>query len=228
MMSDTLLQTTVVGSYPQPDWLVDRALLAKGVPRTRLRELWRVQDPWLQQAQDDATLLAIRDMERGGQVDIPVKDIAEPAFRHGQGGDREIGDAAAEAEPDQAADVMAIQIWAASDAAWGRPRRWRLAMIEEILEGPDALADGSIRDATATACSGAPANAGRFARRFPKRLFHKAHCSVPRVRSAGFNFSPVRPLTAVIVRAPERNARHCALHGEKPGGRPCRFTNAGH
>ena len=68
-MSDTLLQTTVVGSYPQPDWLVDRALLAKGVPRTRLRELWRVQDPWLQQAQDDATLLAIRDMERAG-IDI--------------------------------------------------------------------------------------------------------------------------------------------------------------
>ena len=53
MMSDTLLQTTVVGSYPQPDWLVDRDLLAKGVPRTRLRELWRGQDPWLQQAQDD-------------------------------------------------------------------------------------------------------------------------------------------------------------------------------
>lgn len=68
-MSDTLLQTTVVGSYPQPDWLVDRALLAKGVPRTRLRELWRVQDPWLQQAQDDATVLAIRDMERAG-IDI--------------------------------------------------------------------------------------------------------------------------------------------------------------
>ena len=68
-MSDTLLQTTVVGSYPQPDWLVDRVLLAKGVPRTRLRELWRVQEPWLQQAQDDATLLAIRDMERAG-IDI--------------------------------------------------------------------------------------------------------------------------------------------------------------
>jgi len=69
VMSDTLLQTTVVGSYPQPDWLVDRVLLAKGVPRTRLRELWRVQEPWLQQAQDDATLLAIRDMERAG-IDI--------------------------------------------------------------------------------------------------------------------------------------------------------------
>lgn len=68
-MNSALLQTTVVGSYPQPDWLVDRVLLAKGVPRTRLRELWRVQDPYLQQAQDDATLLAIRDMERAG-IDI--------------------------------------------------------------------------------------------------------------------------------------------------------------
>ena len=69
MMADALLQTTVVGSYPQPDWLVDRALLMKGVPRTRLHELWRVQDAYLQQAQDDATLLAIRDMERAG-IDI--------------------------------------------------------------------------------------------------------------------------------------------------------------
>src|SRR4051794_8250847 len=69
MAEAALLQTTVVGSYPQPDWLVDRALLMKGVPRTRLHELWRVQDPYLQQAQDDATLLAIRDMERAG-IDI--------------------------------------------------------------------------------------------------------------------------------------------------------------
>jgi 5-methyltetrahydropteroyltriglutamate--homocysteine methyltransferase len=68
-MTDPLLQTTVVGSYPQPDWLVNRPLLAKGVPRTRLRELWRVEEPFLEQAQDDATLLAIRDMERAG-IDI--------------------------------------------------------------------------------------------------------------------------------------------------------------
>src|SRR6186997_1392777 len=68
-MVDALLQTTVVGSYPQPDWLVDRKLLSKGVPRTRLREIWRVAEPYLEQAQDDATLLAIRDMERAG-IDI--------------------------------------------------------------------------------------------------------------------------------------------------------------
>src|SRR5512134_1522077 len=68
-MTAQLLPTTVVGSYPQPDWLVDRALLAQGVPRVRLRELWRVPEPFLQQAQDDATQLAIRDMERAG-IDI--------------------------------------------------------------------------------------------------------------------------------------------------------------
>jgi 5-methyltetrahydropteroyltriglutamate--homocysteine methyltransferase len=68
-MAETLLQTTVVGSYPQPDWLVDRAMLSKIVPRTRYKELWRVEEPYLEQAQDDATLLAIRDMERAG-IDI--------------------------------------------------------------------------------------------------------------------------------------------------------------
>ena len=64
-----LIPTTVVGSYPQPDWLVDRAMLSKTVPRVHMHELWRVDAPWLEQAQDDATILAIRDMERAG-IDI--------------------------------------------------------------------------------------------------------------------------------------------------------------
>lgn len=68
-MPPSLLQTTVVGSYPQPDWLVNREMLSKMVPRTRVRELWRVPEAFLEQAQDDATLLAIRDMERAG-IDI--------------------------------------------------------------------------------------------------------------------------------------------------------------
>jgi 5-methyltetrahydropteroyltriglutamate--homocysteine methyltransferase len=68
-MQDRLLPTTVVGSYPQPDWLVDRALLKTGVPRVRMHDLWRVAEPYLAQAQDDATILAIRDMERAG-IDI--------------------------------------------------------------------------------------------------------------------------------------------------------------
>ncbi len=68
-MSRQALLTTVVGSYPQPDWLVDRALLSKGVPRVRQREIWRVPEPWLEEAQDDATIVAIREMERAG-IDI--------------------------------------------------------------------------------------------------------------------------------------------------------------
>jgi 5-methyltetrahydropteroyltriglutamate--homocysteine methyltransferase len=68
-MTERLLPTTVVGSYPQPDWLVDRALLRTMVPRVRVHELWRVKEPHLAGAQDDATLIAIRDMERAG-IDI--------------------------------------------------------------------------------------------------------------------------------------------------------------
>jgi 5-methyltetrahydropteroyltriglutamate--homocysteine methyltransferase len=69
-MIETLLPTTVVGSYPQPDWLIDRDRLTHLPPvRVRARELWRVAEPWLEQAQDDATRLAIRDMELAG-IDI--------------------------------------------------------------------------------------------------------------------------------------------------------------
>ncbi len=69
-MSETLLPTTVVGSYPQPDWLIDRDRLTHLPPvRTRAQELWRISEPWLEQAQDDATRLAIRDMEVAG-IDI--------------------------------------------------------------------------------------------------------------------------------------------------------------
>ena len=62
-----LLPTSLVGSYPQPDWLIDRAKLAgRFPPRVRAKELWRVGPEWLDQAMDDATLLAIRDQERAG------------------------------------------------------------------------------------------------------------------------------------------------------------------
>jgi 5-methyltetrahydropteroyltriglutamate--homocysteine methyltransferase len=64
-----LLPTTVVGSYPQPEWLVDRAMLSKSVPRTRMHEMWRLPEEHLEEAQDDATVVAIRDMERAG-IDI--------------------------------------------------------------------------------------------------------------------------------------------------------------
>ena len=64
-----LLPTTVVGSYPQPEWLVDRAMLSTAVPRTRLHAMWRLPAEHLEEAQDDATIVAIRDMERAG-IDI--------------------------------------------------------------------------------------------------------------------------------------------------------------
>jgi len=68
-VSERLL-TTVVGSYPQPEWLVDRERLQSRLPpRVRAHEIWRIPEPLLQEAQDDATLLAIRDMERAG-IDI--------------------------------------------------------------------------------------------------------------------------------------------------------------
>jgi 5-methyltetrahydropteroyltriglutamate--homocysteine methyltransferase len=64
------LLTTVVGSYPQPDWLIDRQRLGDRLPpRVRARELWRVADEHLEEAQDDATRIAVADMERAG-VDV--------------------------------------------------------------------------------------------------------------------------------------------------------------
>lgn len=69
-MVPTLLPTTVVGSYPQPDWLVRREVLrSRSVPRIHAPEIWRPEPEVLEQAQDDATILAIRDMERAG-IDI--------------------------------------------------------------------------------------------------------------------------------------------------------------
>ncbi len=66
-MAAKLFPTTLVGSYPQPDWLIDRQKLARKMPaRIRAQELWRVAPEWLEQAQDDATILAIRDQERAG------------------------------------------------------------------------------------------------------------------------------------------------------------------
>ena len=64
------LLTTVVGSYPQPPWLIDRDRLGERLPpRVRARELWRIPERYLEEAQDDATRLAVADMERAG-VDV--------------------------------------------------------------------------------------------------------------------------------------------------------------
>ena len=65
-----LFPTTLVGSYPQPEWLIDRAKLAgRFPPRVRARELWRIPEPYLAEAQDDATLMAIKAQEDAG-IDI--------------------------------------------------------------------------------------------------------------------------------------------------------------
>src|SRR5664279_6255638 len=65
-----LLPTTVVGSYPQPTWLVDgAALMHHGVPRVHAHGIWRVPETLLEEAQDDGTILAIREMELAG-IDI--------------------------------------------------------------------------------------------------------------------------------------------------------------
>jgi 5-methyltetrahydropteroyltriglutamate--homocysteine methyltransferase len=61
-MPKHLLPTTVIGSHPQPEWLVDPAMLSKVVPRTRLHAMWRLPEQHLEEAQDDATIVAIRDM----------------------------------------------------------------------------------------------------------------------------------------------------------------------
>lgn len=61
-----LLPTSLVGSYPQPDWLIDRERLSKQVPRVRMTDLWLIDGARLETAQDDATLLAIRDQELAG------------------------------------------------------------------------------------------------------------------------------------------------------------------
>src|SRR5215831_16070184 len=65
-----LLATTVIGSYPQPEWLVDHArLMSHNVPRVPAGDVWRVRGDQLAEAQDDATRLAIEDMERAG-IDV--------------------------------------------------------------------------------------------------------------------------------------------------------------
>ncbi|OGA08821.1 MAG: 5-methyltetrahydropteroyltriglutamate--homocysteine methyltransferase [Betaproteobacteria bacterium RIFCSPHIGHO2_12_FULL_69_13] len=80
-MSSMLFPTTLVGSYPQPEWLIDRAkLAARFPPRVRAQELWRVPPPLLAQAQDDATLLAIRAQEEAGLDIITDGEIRRESY----------------------------------------------------------------------------------------------------------------------------------------------------
>jgi 5-methyltetrahydropteroyltriglutamate--homocysteine methyltransferase len=76
-----LFPTSLVGSYPQPDWLIDRDKLAHQMPpRVRAQALWRVAPEWLEQAQDDASLLAIRDQERAGLDIITDGEVRRESY----------------------------------------------------------------------------------------------------------------------------------------------------
>ena len=83
-----LLPTTVVGSYPQPEWLVDRAMLSKSVPRTRMHAMWRLPAEHLEEAQDDATIVAM-------QRDPLTGALSNPTFAFDVGSQSSLGDIAA-------------------------------------------------------------------------------------------------------------------------------------
>jgi 5-methyltetrahydropteroyltriglutamate--homocysteine methyltransferase len=76
-----LFPTTIVGSFPQPEWLIDRARLAgRFPPRVRARELWRIPEPYLAEAQDDATLIAIRLQEEAGLDIVSDGEIRRESY----------------------------------------------------------------------------------------------------------------------------------------------------
>ena len=76
-----LFPTTIVGSFPQPDWLIDREKLAgRFPPRVRARELWRIPPQYLAQAQDDATLIAIRAQEEAGLDIVSDGEIRRESY----------------------------------------------------------------------------------------------------------------------------------------------------
>jgi 5-methyltetrahydropteroyltriglutamate--homocysteine methyltransferase len=81
MAKDILFPTTLVGSYPQPEWLIERRKLAgRFPPRVRALELWRIKGPELKEAQDDATLLAIRAQEEAGLDIVTDGEIRRESY----------------------------------------------------------------------------------------------------------------------------------------------------
>ena len=76
-----LFPTTLVGSYPQPEWLIDRRKLAgRFPPRVRAKELWRVPEPFLAEAQDDATIMAIKAQEEAGLDIVTDGEIPRESY----------------------------------------------------------------------------------------------------------------------------------------------------
>ena len=79
--ANKLLPTSLVGSYPQPDWLIDREKLrGRFPPRVRAQELWRIDEAYLQEAQDDATLVCIRAQEMAGLDIITDGEIRRESY----------------------------------------------------------------------------------------------------------------------------------------------------
>ena len=80
-IGETLLfPTTLVGSLPQPEWLIDRAKLGSRVPRIRAKDIWRISEPYLEEAQHDATLIAIRAQEEAGLDIITDGEIRRESY----------------------------------------------------------------------------------------------------------------------------------------------------
>src|SRR6204780_698410 len=76
-----LFPTTLVGSYPQPEWLIDRNKLAgRFPPRVRARELWRIPEAFLAEAQDDATIMAIKSQEEAGLDIVTDGEIRRESY----------------------------------------------------------------------------------------------------------------------------------------------------
>jgi 5-methyltetrahydropteroyltriglutamate--homocysteine methyltransferase len=76
-----LFPTTLVGSYPQPNWLIDRDKLAgRFPPRVRAKELWRIPEPYLSEAQEDATMLAIAAQEAAGLDIVTDGEIRRESY----------------------------------------------------------------------------------------------------------------------------------------------------
>jgi 5-methyltetrahydropteroyltriglutamate--homocysteine methyltransferase len=81
MEKPMLFPTTIVGSFPQPDWLIDRAKLAgRFPPRVRAHELWRIPPQYLEEAQNDATLMAIRAQEEAGLDIVSDGEIRRESY----------------------------------------------------------------------------------------------------------------------------------------------------
>ena len=78
---DILMPTTVVGSLPQPNWLVNReVMLSRHPPRVRLNTIWRVSEPFLEEAQDDATVQAVREQEAAGLDIVSDGEIRRESY----------------------------------------------------------------------------------------------------------------------------------------------------